>query len=806
MNPFEQNPQTRQSDGQSRSSSDLEGEAEKKFAARLQELAGQIEAPPSLRTSLEKQLLEEAHRRPVKRAFKPSGAWQSLAYLALIVGLSLGLIWSIRNLLPGKEAATTPLPVAEVGPDHTAIPILSTLPSTPPLSSRPGSVSAIPPGATTQPIPVRVDHSSLFPNNDLILQATLPPASQHAAGVVVHRLTPGPTLSLESVQAMAASLGVQGFVYDGGTSDNPAEVFYTVSDGIARVDFSNSPDHFFYARTPRWYLESPQQLTFAEQVAIAQEFLLSRNLLGEPFQVISDPSLPETISFIPSLDGLPVYFGALEPALVQVRLDSSGQVSLVAYQRLSSEPLGTFPIISAEQAWEMILTDQAGVGIETSQRYFDPGDQQVWQRTYPNNERVELFATLSALTPLEDGAPPYLLLDNYPLTPDSLEKLQGVASQTYLQVWGTFSGREDGLQILSVEDWLPSPSQPTSLRGQVQRQDAQTYLLSGDQSYLLPDLPGDVPEGMDLVINGVILPGDQPAIHWISIVLGEGATGGGGGIGSGFRELNLSGAPQASPTPTSTPFYQADQRLEGTEGLLFVSRSQASDGSLQSTCEFYASPSPQWPDGLQAHLEGDGLAGIELLNHLPVRIWGELQAPEGPLAVVLVESYEPVYPGAIYTGWIGTLENVTIEGQAVNLFTSQAGEQFILQDSINQDPDPQMGNPGDLLLVEGYSVPGEQFGGYPVLRNAMLHMASNFPEPAAYLAQLSQPMIIPPEMKSQHGAITIDSVELVYVVGRSYDSPSDQVYLQPVWRFNGRTADGQEIEIRVQALAPEFLR
>ena len=210
---------------------------------------------------------------------------------------------------------------------------------------------------------------------------------------------------------------------------------------------------------------------------------------------------------------------------------------------------------------------------------------------------------------------------------------------------------------------------------------------------------------------------------------------------------------------------------------------------------------------MYARLEGPGLAGIEALNHQPVRIWGTFGDPYAQPLVWQVEHYEPVDPGAVYQGWLGTIEHVMVNGQSVTRFTTQEGQIYVLGDSIDNEPDANMGNPGDLLVVEGLIIPGDAFGGLPVLRQTTINLVSNIPEPGAYLEQVKKPIIVP---SNQSGIVSIDKVELVY-------STPDQNYMaqpitgapliaQPVWRFSGRSDSGLLVELQIQAISPEYLK
>jgi hypothetical protein len=158
------------------------------------------------------------------------------------------------------------------------------------------------------------------------------------------------------------------------------------------------------------------------------------------------------------------------------------------------------------------------------------------------------------------------------------------------------------------------------------------------------------------------------------------------------------------------------------------------------------------------------------------------------------------------------MESVIIEGQQVLLFTTQVGEKFVLNSSIeNPGPDEFLGDPGDPLVVEGVLFPGQTLGGYPVVTDYATLPMSGTGDMTDYEPMSARPMVTSKEgTAGERRKGVIDQIELVYFTeDPRYLQPSvdgEQLYAQPAWRFSGKYDDGASFVILVQALRPEFLK
>ena len=126
--------------------------------------------------------------------------------------------------------------------------------------------------------------------------------------------------------------------------------------------------------------------------------------------------------------------------------------------------------------------------------------------------------------------------------------------------------------------------------------------------------------------------------------------------------------------------------------------------------------------------------------------------------------------------WLGTWQQTQVEGQQVLLFTAQdstlpdvpAGTQYVLFSPPLATGGPDVhggvGRPGDTVLYEGLVVPGQQFGGYPVIHiysGAIENVRQNLDGYATATPEPDMPGTNTAPSLPQ-GEVIIDSIELVY--------------------------------------------
>lgn len=725
---------------------------------------------------------------------------RDLAYVTIILLLIGGLSWSIRHLLPkpALQPASSAQATATEMPTHTSTPIMTLLEPT------------LAPNAVRSP---------LFPNRQLILQANFPPAPP---SVSVYRQEVEQPITVETARQIAAQLGVNGHVYRPLQNESGQEVLI-VSDGVQRVFFSSNRRFYYiadYAHQLSRQGEPPDAET-ARQVAL--NFLQTHGLLNLPYRLEAAVNrLPGTIQLVWMIDDHPVRYSGLEAPSVYVEVESDNRVKTIEYNRLELEKVGDYPIISAEEAWQRILSEYPPQGIEEyngfGPQYTD--NPQSWQRTYPAETEIEIYGNLEMLQPAEDGIAPLFTLNNLTLQ-GNLQNLETwVKTGKPVKVSGILHQNQQGGVILEVQSVSGSDKEWYSISGEIKNEGDQVYIVNSSQKVLLQNPPKNLPIGSQADASGILLDAQKLILDWYWINSGYNTGGGGGGGGSSapFRDLNLSGdrngLPTSTPLPELAPTPPAGTRLEGESGILSMDIRQYSDGKQVREAFWWMESNPEFPDGLSLQLSGN-LQGLENYNQFPIRIWGTLEDNSQQPYHFNVERYELTYPGLQPQSWVGTEQATTVAGKQVILFTDQEGKQFVLQSSIDFDPDNLLGAPRDQIKISGFSYPDSNFGGYPVIREVSARVVNDIKgNPSNQVPESNNPFEIPiiPEVGSLAGSdvATIENIELVYYTVDLYfnqtQAENPPFYIQPVWRFSGHYQNGNAFEILVQALTEQYLK
>lgn len=650
-------------------------------------------------------------------------------------------------------------------------------------------------------------------------------------------------LTSESARQMAERLGIVGSVYTM-PSEGLDDTWMEVSDGFDVVRFSNFAEQFVYFPQIADPAQSnAESLPFEQQVAVVKTFLEKRGLLKFPYRAETLES-GDGVRFSRLLDGFPVIYGiGNNPGLlewIRASVNSNSEITEIHYSNAEFKPAGEFPILSAGAAWERLSSQLARQRVLYAiQESPQPATLQTWNRSYPLGQTIDLYGYVSIIQPVEPGAQPALWLNTLSL----VGNVQGLINQApvgqFLHLKGQIEENQAGKRRFMVADWAISPLTEEFLMGVVHWQDGRAQLQTEDgQTLLLEDVPEAVPDGAQVETRGVI-PSDQPGtLDWWYLSAGYpasggygaessclGAGGGGGGSenanfgGGSFALPNLSGQPL--PTPTQAPGgLQAGQRVEG-DGTVYITLYQSAGEAQRREVSLWAEPSDEFPQYQEFLLEGELPDDIDQYHSLPFKVNGEVVRIQDNRPVLQVESFEPLYPGLQIQAWIGTQEAITLEDQKALLFNTEDGRTFVLKYSIGSGEESRIGLPGDRVIIEGLALPGQTFGGYPVLQEMAAGTASEGEDLSTYQITSNQPVVRDgwaggePDLSALAGTVTIDNIELVYSAISLRHCTADQAgdpevapYLavQPVWRFRGTFEDGRLFEIQVQALPDEFLR
>ncbi|MEW5869319.1 MAG: zf-HC2 domain-containing protein [Chloroflexota bacterium] len=755
---------------------------------------------------------------------------RTLVGAGAVVLLVVLLSWSIHALLPQPAGPAGITPSVQLLPTTTQD---SPAPSTPQEALTPSATPVLP--AETQ------RWVGLFPNTDFTFAVALPNQPQE---VQLFRQVLSEALTADNARQMAARLGVNGEPQET-YGEAARHTIYEVSNGYDVARFINSPDNFVISRAAS--LVKPggsAPLSEQEQIAAAKAYLKSLGLLELPYQAGINPR--GEVEFTPLLEGRQVLYGIGDTAgamgLAKVALDPSGQVSAVYYSKQTFEVLGSLPILSAAQAWERLSSGNAAARSMFAV-LAAPGETpyQQWSPTYSTGQRADLYGYLQVISP--PGGSRQLWMYGYAIANEAA--LAAAPNNEFLHVWGQFETDTAGRSVLNVTGWEISTAQEEYLPGTIQRQVEQITLLTEDgRSLRLPGAPADLTDGAAVFATGVVTPDNPSSLQWRLLETGSFSSygvsrscgGGGGGGGGGPENANFGGGsfqledvllavstltPQAGGTATPTPIpptgaLQTGQEISGIQGALTLYQHRYEDGHQALEGSLYVEPGNFSPEALSLLLEGPGLQGAEPLQSLPVKVWGQIVEVRDGTPIVTVTRIEAAYPDLSVQAWMGSVEAVTVEGQKALLLSAQDGNTYILKRSIDCGADCIVGRPGDTAIYEGYLLPGETFGGYPVLVELSAGMAAPNLDLKDYpLSSLE--IGVWDEAGSganynseyMQGQVTIDQIELAYAAvslegcvssPETLENFGSWLVVQPVWVFSGHFEDGRLFVIQIQAL------
>jgi hypothetical protein len=745
---------------------------------------------------------------------------RGLTWIVLAIALVAVLTWGIRNLVP-KPA---------VSPEIT-----SPIPSTPEATQQPTEAPSLPViiEETSTPQPVIPNSVGLFPNVEFTFPNGFPAYPQQATLYFQKLSEP---VNIDAARQTANQLGVNGGVYSMPNEGGDDYIFLEVTDGGKSVTFMNFPDQFIFIPDYSNVLTTGGgSLSYEEQVAIATQFLQERGLLDTPYRTEPIASQPGGVHFVPLLEDRPVIFGigVNSGGWIDVIVGNDGEVDQVSFSHHNWQPVGEFPILSAQQAWERLSAQNAS---QRSQYAIlspeKPTTYRSWQRAYPTGEFIHLYNYAYFRQPADAASAPLVTFGSWPIS--NTPATPPGNPWDFLHAWGQLQEDDQGRVSLNLEGWEVSPFADDYLTGTIQRQGDLGLLVTQYENLILPGLPSDVPEGAQVSVRGVKLPGDPATYEWSYLDTGEmyysysfsSSCGGGGGGGGGGEEVpnaNFGGGDfsmlnlDQQPTPTPVPLpYSPGEAIEAT-GTAWIIIHQYAGGRQTTEVNF----GPDQDSGLSIdwpyRLEGEVLAGIEQFHNLPVHIWGKFERLDDIYLVITVERFEPVYPGLHIQGWAGTEQIANVDGRDVILFTTTDGQTYVLDASLNWPAQDQlMGIPGDLIGIEGYIIPDMLYGGYAVIKELSGEM------PPDDVVSSTEPIIWDESQESGsdpnsilEGRATVENIELAYYAisldrcTSSFGSDPTQatwLYVQPVWVFSGTFDDGRRFEIRVQALMDEYLK
>lgn len=776
---------------------------------KLDHVAEQITVNPQFEAELEQRL--RAKHQPKTRgiAFSFKQISPVLRWAALMILLGLVLSLSITMLIPARQPAVNPTPNKPSA--STPKPVIK--------SDATGT-----PDTSTEGYDWR--------GTKLYLAAPLPDTPAEAN---VYSLKPDQHATVEEARLLAQQFGIEGEVYET-PGQLPDTTDYLITDGRQRL-YVRSKNYFtYYANySSNTILLGIKEITDEEARVIVDDFLQAH---GFDFEYqIQKEYRTQGLYYIAPLtdDGRTIRFDQNVPSRWQVMIDSNKQIVSVDSIRIDYEPMGSYGIRSAQEAFQQIIdpSESSINGIMESVHSGGILNESYWERSYPDNETITIYGHVSSFKAIDPDKPAFVTLGNYTVTGN----VPVISPELLVEATGQFQTQND-IRTFEVESWKPSAATEISVSGTLQQEGDQITLISGaGEEYPVTDFPADVPMNTDidqeqLIVNGILSDGN---LIWSSIQYfppGSNYGGGGGGRGAGFYQLNLSGTPVPFSTssaqaggnsgaaaytvregdtlgsiayklgvsveelkqangigadgiisvgqplvipPPPTPESLLGKRYEKQRGILIITIYNQQDGSSKHAFAF----SSKNEDGslLFGLLEGVPLEDFLPYQNRPIDIWGTVKSVDTyGMPTIAVEKFEAPYPDLTFQLVEGTQKQIEIDGAPVMTFTTDDGKSYVQMTRDALLDMSVIGEIGDRAVVEALLIPDEKFGGYPVIRVYSMALASNPKngEPAALTITADQPYVTETEVAPQDYVppdATIEKVELVYYT-------SDPRYIQ----------------------------
>jgi LysM repeat protein len=505
---------------------------DEKLAQKLSQVAEQTHANAQFAAELEERLRNTRQAKPSWFAVTFRQVSPALRWAAFMILLAVVLSWSIKTLIPAPQPATDNTPVASA-------------------TSTPTSATVIDQTAT----PILVEQGAYDWRGTKLHLATSLPESPSEANVLV--IQPEQPTTLETVRALADQFGMQGEIFEIEPEPNAPSGF-SVVDGSQRLNVRSDRYFEYIPDVALMNSENPFSLSNPNAEAIIDEFMQSHNF-NFLYRIVRSELYQGFYVQALTPDGLSIHHEFFEQDGLLFHLNDT-QIVYISASLPRYDQVGIYEIKSAEEAFQQVVADMDfnGMigGVHSSGK-----PPQTWKRSYPVNETVTVYGFMNVMQSVS-GQPSLVSIDSF-LAKGNLAGAETLEKLTLVKATGQFI-LEDGERVFNVESWEVFKqdghgfSGKDAFLGTLQQQGRDVIVVAEKGTFILPDVPADVPLPLEnAYVYGMAL-GD--VFEWEGIeyrAMNEDRGGGGGSSGNGFYKLNLSGAPVLSPTPTALP--QIDQ-------------------------------------------------------------------------------------------------------------------------------------------------------------------------------------------------------------------------------------------------------
>src|SRR4030042_4246544 len=263
------------------------------------------------------------HREDKKKE-SSSNTIKSIGWVALVVLLIAGLVWTIKTLAP----IPSQVPAGVLSPEAT---LASLQPSESPFPTDQVTLPSVLPTTTTADILPKM--VAPFPSVQFDFDTELPTSPET---MIVYQQQLSDAVTSELARQVASQWGINGGMYTT-PSEGMADIIYEAMDSSRSMRFLNFPDQFIYEVgyvTPDYgsaLMDNGTLPPFDEQVRIATNFLDPFGILDLPYQTKPLETERGMVAFVPLLDGYPVVqeIGVDRSNIgwIDVKVNTPGQVT-----------------------------------------------------------------------------------------------------------------------------------------------------------------------------------------------------------------------------------------------------------------------------------------------------------------------------------------------------------------------------------------------------------------------------------------------------------------------------------------------
>ena len=300
---------------------------------------------------------------------------------------------------------------------------------------------------------------------------------------------------------------------------------YTMIDGNRRLNFygTNANYQDMSMGDPWALMGSDDQLPFSEKSALAEAWLLERDLLPDNYVIQDAPHQQPMIVFFEVIDGI-----KLNRPVATVNMTPEGGVAYVDYvARITLERAGDFELNSIDEAFETLSAEpnsyQFNYFPSDEVMFPEMGMHKNWQREYGDDVTVTRSIWIQVYEAV-DGGEPLLTAENMVVT-GSAEIIEGLLEDRMNNVSATGTISEvDGNKVFNVTEFTRAGTPNEAyLNGTVERDGDNVFLtIAGGLRVLLPDAPDDLEDGSTVGVFGSAISDatdGPPVFDWINMDL-----------------------------------------------------------------------------------------------------------------------------------------------------------------------------------------------------------------------------------------------------------------------------------------------